>query len=147
MSKRLVDPFTGEEFVPVNGQAKRHYEENDGVPVAPVVNTPRLSLRERVERLLAGGVDLSQGIYEDDDPTDWSDEDEEPLTPSEKAYIEQGLAVERREAALAAGKAADAAPASSATPPSEVQAPAPGAAPNPPADGPPTTVPTGSKSP
>lgn len=146
-SGSLIDVFTGEEFVPINKQTARHYEENDGVPVAPPVNTPRLSLRERVERLLAGGVDLSQGIYDDDDPTDWSDGDDEPLTSAEQAYVEQGLALERAEARIAAQKAAEAAPAPSGTPPSEVQAPAPDAAPNPPADGPPTPGPTGRKSP
>lgn len=146
-SEPLIDVFTGEEFFPINGQASGHYEENDGVPVAPPVNTPRLSLRERVERLLAGGVDLSAGVYEDDDPTDWSDDDADPLTPAEQAYVDQGLALERQEARLAAQKAAGASSEPSATPSSEVPASPPGEAPNPPADGPKSAPPSGSKSP
>lgn len=142
----LTDVFTGEEFFPINGQASGHYEVNDGVPVAPPVNTPRLSLRERINRLVAGGADLSQGIYEDDDPTDWSDDDADPLTPAEQSYIDQGLALERQAARIAAQKAAGVPSEAQATSPSEVPASPPGEAPNPPADGPRSTPPSGSKS-
>lgn len=124
-----VDPFTGEEFHP---RSPRHYEAADSVPFAPPVNTPRLSLRERVERLLRGGGQLPAGIYEDDDGADWSEEGEEPLTPAERAELERIAAGDRLQAARdeQARKAAEKPPRkskeSAATPPADPPAEGPG---------------------
>lgn len=124
----LVDPFTGESFRP---RTERHYEANDGVPVAPPVDTPRMSLRERVERLLYSGQALPQSQWDDDDPTDWSEDDGEPLTAAEHAYLEQGAALERAiEARNRAQAPSDGPSGLSATPPAD-----------PPAEGPKTPVP------
>jgi len=80
-----TDVFTGEEFTP---RAANHYEFNDGVPHAPVVDMPRLTLRERVQRLQGAGVDLDRYLPDDSDELDFEDpEDNEPLTRSEDAYI------------------------------------------------------------
>lgn len=96
LSATAIDPFTGEEFIP---RTPRHYEAADSVPFAPPVTTPRLSLRERVERLLSGGGQLPAGIYEDDDLTDWSEEGDEPLTAAERGELDRIAAGDRLQAA------------------------------------------------
>lgn len=131
--EKIFDAFTGEEFQP---RVHNHYERNDGVPVAPPVDQPRLSLRERVERMLysmqSGPEFISDGTPDDD----FEEDDAEPLTQAEQAYVAQGAALERREAALLA---------SQRTPPAQPSAaPASPQAPNPPSDGPGAAPPPGS---
>lgn len=90
-----TDVITGEVF---NARTENHYEKNDGIPVAPPVKTPRLSLRERIERMLYTPVDPNFGQYDDND-ADWDDEGDDPLTPDEQRYVEQNAAIEKFEAA------------------------------------------------
>lgn len=99
----IPDAFTGELFVP---RAPNHYEANDGIPFAPPVDRPRMSLRDRVERLLYGGGQVPDGIYEDHDPTNWDDDGEEPLTPAEQAYAKAVVAAEELENVAAAQRKA-----------------------------------------
>lgn len=124
-----VDPFTGEEFHP---RTRNHYEAADSVPFAPPVSTPRLSLRERVERLLSGGGQLPAGIYEDDDGSDWSEDGEDPLTAAEAAELERIAAGDRLQAARdeqarkAAAKPSRKSNEGAATPPADPPAEGPG---------------------
>lgn len=82
----IADVVTGELFQPY---AMNHYEWNDGVPHAPPIDMPRLSLRERVARLQGQGVDLySRGVDDDTEEGDFEDPDEsEPLTHAETMYL------------------------------------------------------------
>lgn len=121
-----VDPFTGEEF---KSPVANHYEAVDSVPKAPPVDMPRLTLRERIERMLHGGYDPSSAVYDDDDPDDWSDGDDDPLTPAEQALVTSEQARERLLAA------ADEAKKQAATPPRPAKASQPPKPPNPPSDG------------
>lgn len=95
----VTDIVTGE-VRPV--LAANHYEYNSGIPLAPPVDMPRLSLRERVERLTQAGYDLSSYYHHVpmSDPDDWSeDDDQEPLTPSEAAYVDHIEYMEQQRAA------------------------------------------------
>lgn len=86
MSKLLyshVDPFTGEVF---SSPLEHHYEVVDSVPFAPPITAPRLSLRERVERLLMSGAQLPPDEGDEDD-YNFGDDEEEPLTAAERALI------------------------------------------------------------
>lgn len=82
-----VDPTTGELFM---ARTENHYEANDGVPVAPAVQLPRKTLRERVEELYRGGRQMA-ALQHDGSPDDDLDagefDDPEPMTPSEKQYL------------------------------------------------------------
>ena len=81
----LVDAFTGEA---VEVAAANHYEHNDGVPFAPPIEMPRLTLRERVQRLQGAGVDLDRYVPDESEDNDFSDPDDlEPLTHAEAAYV------------------------------------------------------------
>nr|QJB21713.1 MAG: hypothetical protein [Microvirus sp.] len=91
---RFVDPFTGEVFEAV---ATTHYEDNDGVPHAAPVLAPRLTLRQRVERLLSGAqYPDTAWDYGDEDNLAF-DDGEEPLTPAERSYLDAGAVLEARE--------------------------------------------------
>lgn len=121
-----VDPITGEVFM---ARTENHYEKNDGVPVAPAVQLPRKTLRERVEELYRGGR-MMAALQHDGSPDDDMDiqefDDPEPMTPSEKQYLlTEGL----RELRNRPPKAPTAVPPSpSPVPPAEGQdAPAPSA--------------------
>lgn len=82
----LIDAFTGETF---QANARNHYEVNDGVPVAPHVDTPRPTVRQRVENLINRGVDpLAHYVGSDDYDMDVPDDAETPLTPSEQNYLD-----------------------------------------------------------
>lgn len=113
------DPFTGEIFTP---RTVNHYEHNDGIPVAPVIETPRLTLRQRVEALLRSGQPIPG--YEGDNDDEW-DEEDEPLTQAEKQYLNQQDALERRQAALEAAKRQEATPPPPAEPKPASEAPKP----------------------
>lgn len=84
--RELSDAFTGELFTPT---ARNHYEDNDGVPVAPPVEFRRPTVRERVENLTNRGVDLlahyvgTEGI-----DMEVPDDGDAPLTASETLYID-----------------------------------------------------------
>lgn len=94
-----TDAVTGEVFL---ARTQNHYEENDGVPVAPQVELPRRTLRERVEDLLYRGGMLPPLQHDDsgDDDFDVKEyDDPEPLTPAEKTYaVNEGMRIinERR---------------------------------------------------
>lgn len=110
-----LDPITGELFL---ARTENHFEHNDGVPVAPAVDLPRKTLRERVEDLLyrSGGM-LPQLLHDDSAETDFDvpeAEDNGPMQPAEVRYILE--------------EAAKATPAAA-------QAPQQSPAPNPPAEG------------
>lgn len=83
-----TDIVTGEIFL---ARTENHYEANDGIPVAPAVNLPRKSLRERVEDLLyRGGGVLPQLLHDQSDETDFDvpeAEDNGPMQPAEVRYI------------------------------------------------------------
>lgn len=113
------DPFTGEIFTP---RTVNHYEHNDGIPVAPPVELPRLTLRQRVERLLASGQPIPG--YDGDEDDSW-DEEDEPLTMAEKQYLNQQDALERRQAALEAAKREASTPPTPAEPKPTSEAPKP----------------------
>ena len=84
----ITDAFTGE-VVPA--RASNHYEANDGVPVAPRVDLPRVSLRQRIENLLNRGIDpRSQYVHDGLGDMDFEvpDDPEAPLTQAEETYIE-----------------------------------------------------------
>lgn len=81
----INDVFTGEL---VRARARNHYEFNDGVPFAPPIDMPRLTLRERVQRLQGAGVDLNRFVPDNSDDHDFEDpEDSEPMTRAETAYV------------------------------------------------------------
>lgn len=95
---RFIDPFTGEEFEAV---ATTHYEDNDGVPHTAPVLAPRLTLRQRVERLLSGAqYPDTAWDYGDEDNLAF-EEGDEPLTPAERSYLDAGAVLEARERELA----------------------------------------------
>lgn len=82
---KLTDAFTGEE---IETRARNHYEFSDGVPFAPPIDMPRLSLRERVQRLQGAGVDLNRYVPDETDEHDYTDpDDDEPMTRAEAAYV------------------------------------------------------------
>lgn len=128
-----TDTITGEIF---KSRVQHHYEPVDPTPFAPPVPTPRLSLRERIERMLYSPVDplgfISDGTQDDD----FTEGDDDPLTESESAYVAQNAVLERYEADRL--KAAQ--EAASPLKPPEATPPAP-----PPADGPPTPPPAPAK--
>lgn len=88
----LADAFTGEIFQP---RARNHYEENDGIPVAPPVELNRPTIRQRIENLInrdpavlhrylqGGPSDGSEGI-----DMEVPDDPEAPLTPSEQNFLD-----------------------------------------------------------
>lgn len=81
-----VDTLTGELF---QSRAANHFEQNDGVPVAPHVDMPRPSVRQRVENLLNRGIDpLAHYVGSEDYNMEVPDDPDAPLTPSEMNYIE-----------------------------------------------------------
>lgn len=131
-----TDVVTGEEFQPF---AKNHYEWNDGVPHAPPIDMPRLTLRERVARLQGQGVDLySRGIDDESEEGDFEDPDErEPLTPAETTYLastevrEVFTAEQKLKAAQAASPAQGAGVQGGAAPPAQSPVEAPTADPKP----------------
>lgn len=123
----LVDVVTGQV---VQTNTPEHYEPNDGVPVAPAVQLPRRTLRERVEDLLYRGGGRLPDLLHDDSPDDDFEvegfEDNGPMQPAEVAYVLD----EFRRTPPQAPTAPQPAPA--ANPPPEGQnAPAPSAAPAP----------------
>lgn len=89
----LIDPFLGVEF---KGKARNHYEFNDGVPVAPAVEIPRPTIRQRIEHLTSKNPEVLQqylyGLRRDvpDESLDLDipDDPEAPLTDSEANYID-----------------------------------------------------------
>lgn len=82
----LSDAFTGELFT---ARSRNHYEVNDGVPVAPPVDFPRPTIRQRVENLLRRGVDpLAAYVGTEGIDMDVPDDPDAPLTPSEQNYID-----------------------------------------------------------
>lgn len=96
----LPDAFTGEMFKP---KSRNHYETNSGIPVAPQVDLPRPTIRQRVENLLNRGYDpmadfMRQAREEDTYDFDVPDDPDAPLTASEASYVES-LAAELAEAA------------------------------------------------
>lgn len=81
----VTDAFNGEV---VERRAANHYEYNSGVPFAPPIDLPRLTLRERVQRLQGAGVNLDRYVPDDSEDTDFVDpEDADPMTPAETAYV------------------------------------------------------------
>lgn len=92
----IKDPFTGVLFIP---RSRNHYEENDGVPVAPPVTIRRPTVRERVENLTNRGVDvLAHYVGTEGIDMDVPDDPEAPLTTSEMNYMDI-VAAELAEAA------------------------------------------------
>lgn len=92
----MPDAFTGEVFTP---RARNHYEENDGVPVAPAVEFRRPSVRERVENLLNRNVDLlANYVGTEGVDLEVPDDPDGDLTPSEMNYMD-ALASQLAEAA------------------------------------------------
>lgn len=84
--RELPDAFTGEIFQP---NARNHYEDNDGVPVAPHVDLPRPTIRQRIENLLNRGVDpLAAYIGTDGIDMEVPDDGDAPLTRSEMNFID-----------------------------------------------------------
>lgn len=82
----LANAFTGELFTP---RAHNHYEANDGKPVAPHVDTPRPTVRQRIENLLNRGVDpLAHYVGTEGVDLDVPDDPEHPLTSSEMNYLD-----------------------------------------------------------
>lgn len=82
---KITDAYTGEI---VERRASNHYEFNSGVPFAPPIDMPRLSLRERVQRLQGAGVNLDRYVPDDSDDHDFTDPDDaEPMTRAETAYV------------------------------------------------------------
>lgn len=84
--KPISDAFTGEEFIP---RAANHYEYNDGIPVAPPVETNRPTIRQRVENLLNRGVNpLSFYVGSEGIDMDVPDDPDAELTQSERNYMD-----------------------------------------------------------
>lgn len=87
----LTDAFTGELFTP---RSRNHYEVNDGKPVAPHVDLPRPTVRQRIENLISRGEDpLLRYVREfsgEDKQLDLDvpDDSEAPLTASEQNYLD-----------------------------------------------------------
>lgn len=78
--------LTGELFP---SRAKNHFEENDGIPVAPPVEYNRPTIRQRVENLLNRNVDLlANYVGSEDYDMEVPDDPEAPLTFAEQNYIE-----------------------------------------------------------
>lgn len=129
-----ADTITGEIFM---ARTENHFEHNDGVPVAPAVDLPRKTLRERVEDLLyrSGGV-MPQLLHDESDETDFDvpeAEDNGPMQPAEVRYILEEAAKAHSEAPGAVQPppapnppaAGPNAPATSAAPPVAPQTPVP----------------------
>lgn len=84
--RELHDITTGEVFQP---RSRNHYEENDGVPVAPPVEMRRPTIRERVENLIRRGADpLGPYVGTEGIDMDVPEDGDAPLTPSEQNYID-----------------------------------------------------------
>lgn len=86
----LTDAFTGVDFTP---RSRNHYETNSGIPVAPPVDLPRPTLRQRIENLINRGHDpladfMRQSQEQDTYDFDVPDDPDAPLTPSEANYVE-----------------------------------------------------------
>lgn len=88
----LIDPFTGAIFKP---KAHNHYEDNDGVPVAPTLTLNRPTIRQRIENLLNRDPDvirryMQQGPADGQEGIDMEvpDDPEAPLTASESNYLD-----------------------------------------------------------
>lgn len=114
-SYKITDIVTGEIR---NVLSANHYEYNSGLPLAPAVDMPRLSLRERVERLTQSGYDLSSYYHHVplSDPDDWSeDDDPDSLTAAEQGYVDHIDFVEE----LNASKVQKASEDAQATPPAD----------------------------
>lgn len=127
---QISDVFTG---VEARARARNHYEYNSGIPFAPPIDQPRLTLRERVERLQGAGVDLNRYLPDESDDNDFTDpEDAEPLTSAESAYVALNDHLD-----FLASKPADVPEASpgGAAPPPAPPPPAQAAAPEPPQSG------------
>lgn len=126
---QITDVFTG---VEARARARNHYEYNSGVPFAPPIDTPRLTLRERVERLQGAGVDLNRYVPDESEELDFDDpDDSEPLTQHEEAYARLNEHLDY----LSSGPHEPVADASGAPPPSEPPPPAQAASPEPPKSG------------
>lgn len=83
-----ADAFTGEIF---QARTPEHYERVDPVPVAPPVDLPRPTLRQRVENLLNREPNVMARFIGDDTTDqdyDIPDDPDAPLTPSEQNYID-----------------------------------------------------------
>lgn len=114
-----IDLVHGQEF---KSRAENHYEKNNGVPVAPPVDMPRPTVRQRVENLLSRGVDpLAHYVGTEDYDMEVPDDAEAPLTASEMNYIDAVAADLAENAPLPD----EGLPRPSATPPQAPQ-PAPG---------------------
>lgn len=82
----ITDAFTGVDFQP---RAEKHYEYNDGVPVAPKVDMRRPTVRERVENLLNRGIDpLAHYVGTEGIDLEVPDDPDAPLTQSEMNYMD-----------------------------------------------------------
>lgn len=125
----VTDVFTGQVLT---ARARNHYEYNSGVPFAPPIDTPRLTLRERVERLQGAGVDLNRYVPDESEELDFDDpEDSEPLTQHEEAYARLNEHLDY----LSTPKPEPVADASGAPPPPAPPPPAQAGAPEPPRSG------------
>lgn len=85
----IPDVITGEVFY---AQSRNHYETNSGVPVAPAVDLPRPTLRQRVEFLTRTQPDiLARYVHDGSSDSDYEipDDPDSPLTPSEMNYVDQ----------------------------------------------------------
>lgn len=117
------DLTTGEAF---KSRTANHYESNDGVPVAPPVDFPRPSIRQRVENLLNRGVDpLAAYVGTDSYDMDVPDDPDAPLTHAEQVYLD-----------TIAADISEAAPLPDDNLPRQAQTPVPANNLNPPSDGP-----------
>jgi len=82
----LVDPFTGEEF---QANSRNHYEVNDGIPVAPHVDIPRPTVRQRIENLIRRGEDpLRHYVGSEGLNMEVPDDPDLPITQSEANYLD-----------------------------------------------------------
>lgn len=135
-----TDAFTGVEF---KSRSARHYEVNDGIPVAPHVDTPRPTVRQRVENLLRRGIDpLANYVGHEGIDMEVPDDPEAPLTASEQNYIDI-LAADLAEQAPLPDEGLPRTPSEVplGAPPGAATAPGEGGSP-PAAGGPSKTVPT-----
>lgn len=90
--RELADITSGEIFQP---KSRNHYEENDGIPVAPQVELNRPSIRQRIENLINRDPGALQRYIQDGPPdgsegTDLNipDDPDAPLTASEMNYVD-----------------------------------------------------------
>lgn len=126
------DVVTGEVF---KSPTENHYEHANPIPLAPGVTTPRLSLRERIERMLYTPQDPNSFVADGTSETDFEEFGDDPLTESEASYIAQNTTLERFEAErLAKATLPPASPLPdplAATPPANPPAEGPSGAPSP----------------